>query len=295
VVWDHTNFLTDLSGQYANCKMLDKKGKEVVADRLTPEGGTVVIAIDTIEGAASDVDTVNGYIRTVIKRWTDNRQHHSQIGSAAKIGCSVRPTCSGYAVIACAFSSGAANIVKTNPPTTTAYPTRRPEPTTRYVFTARPETTTRKWWPTTARPVDTTTKRAGPDWDDDSRFPSEIPRALAFTPEQYKLAEEIMGKKWDRAHFLENLSGFETDCSMIGKNDWTFSKTQKIIRGQGLKITGLYGSAPNVGSTPDALKQILSNFKPVTTAKSIGCSVIPDCRTSGHAMQVVVSCLYEEH
>ena len=23
-------------------------------------------------------------------------------------------------------------------------------------------------------------------------------------------------QKWDRSHFLENLSGFETDCGMIG-------------------------------------------------------------------------------
>jgi len=80
----------------------------------------------------------------------------------------------------------------------------------------------------------------------------------------------------------------------VGKSDWPFDYKKKIEREVKLKITGQYGSAENKGSTPDAMKAIMSSFKPVLNAHSIGCSVIPHCRT-GAVMNVVVACLYEEN
>jgi len=191
--------------------------------------------------------------------------------NAKRFGCSVRPGCSGFAVIACVFSSGAGGS-KTQAPV--------------------PYYSTRSPWPATKDPWDDPNVKK----DDDKKagFGDEIPKALAFTPDQYNTAEQIMGKKWDRAHFLENLSGFETDCNMIGKRDWPFDYAKKMEREEKIKITGQYGYATNKGSTPDALKEILRNFKPVFNAKSIGCSVIPDCRT-GSTMQVVIACLFEEN
>jgi hypothetical protein len=128
-----------------------------------------------------------------------------------------------------------------------------------------------------------------PDW-----WLHEKPKALAFTAEQYKVAEQIMGKQWDRSHFLENLSGFETDCKMIGKGDWPFDHMKKMAREQKIKITGQYGVADNKGSTQDALTEIVRQFKPLTNVKAVGCSIIPHCYTSATTMKVVVSCLYEE-
>jgi len=267
IEWDPTNFLVDLSGEYANCNYLNQKG-EVQVSRKTPEGAPVVMVVDSVQGKEADVNSVNEYIREIIKRWSTSGTYNRQINDNKRIGCSVRPACSGYAVIACAFSTGV--------PDARPQPTLRPPPIVYY---------------TTQRPYDLKTQ-----WDEPKRpgFLEEKPKALAFTPDQYKLAEEMMGKHWDRAHFLENLSGFETDCSMIGRRDWPFDYAKKMERELNMKITGQYGYTVNKGSTPDALREILRGFKPVQNAKEIGCSVIPHCRTTGDTMQVVVACLYEE-
>jgi hypothetical protein len=270
--WDPTNYLVDLSGEYANCNQLHQKG-EIQVDRKNPDGSKVVVVIDNTPGKDSDVNAVNTYIAEVLRRWSSTRLYHNQMQNAKRFGCSVRPGCSGYAVIACVFSSGGGGGAD-----------------------SRPQTPPQPYYRTTRKPVD--------PWDDPNvkkdddkkpGFGDEKPKALAFTPEQYSTAEQIMGKKWDRAHFLENLSGFETDCSMIGRTDWPFDYAKKVEREEKIKITGQYGHTMNKGSTPDALKEILRNFKPVSNAKSIGCSVIPHCRTSGATMQVVIACLFEEN
>jgi hypothetical protein len=255
--WDPTNFLTDLSGEYANCNQLNHKG-ELQVDRKTPEGASVVVVIDSTPGKDSDVNAVNGYIAEVIRRWASTRLHQNHIQANKRVGCSVRPACSGYAVIACVFSSGGG--VNPKP-----YPSDKP-----YVSTTK-------------------------DWEHDKPDPYEKPKALAFTPDQYRTAEEIMGNTWDRAHFLENLSGFETDCAMIGRADWAFDYVKKTMRQEKLKITWQFGYTANKGSTPDALKEILQKFKPVMNAKNIGCSIIPHCPTQGSSMQVVIACLFEEN
>lgn len=122
--------------------------------------------------------------------------------------------------------------------------------------------------------------------------------ALAFTPQQYSLAESITGNKWDRSHFLENLSGFETDCAMIGESDWPFAKARPVARDAGLTVLGTFGYTENKGSTQEALVTILSDFKVIRYASKVGCSVIPDCASDvgrgTRRMYVVVSCLYEE-
>jgi hypothetical protein len=287
LIWDPSNFLTDLSGQYANCKLLHEQGTQLVADRRTPEGASVVLVFDSIEGSGSDVNAVNGYIQEVIKRWVASRQYHAQVVRSDKVGCSVRPGCSVHAIVVCAFSS--ADKGGGGTPSTPPWPTN--PPTTWWRRTTRQDFTS-PWRPDFSTLGYRTTSNG---FQPDNTPPAyEKPKALAFTPQQYELAEEIMRKKWDRAHFLENLSGFETDCGMVGAVGWTFDFAQKICRERDMKVTGLYGSAPNRGSTPDALKQILTAFKPAPRAKSIGCSVIPDCPLSSGGLQVVVSCLYEE-
>jgi len=271
--WDPTNFLTDLSGNYATCHHIHQKG-EMQADRNSPEGLTVTVVIDTTEGRESDVSHVNNYISDVITRWMYNRQHHVQMMKARRVGCSVRAACSGYAVITCAFSSG----VKLPPQTIW---TRPPQP----IWTPYP---TRRSYPAMTTRIENDAPR------DDDWWLREKPKALAFTADQYRLAESMMGKRWDRSHFIENLSGFETDCAMTGRNDWPFDQMQKMSREQNIKLTGQYGVADNLGSTEDAILEIMRQFKPVTHVRSIGCSVIPHCYTSATTMKVVVACLYEE-
>jgi len=123
--------------------------------------------------------------------------------------------------------------------------------------------------------------------------PDGKPKALAFTPQQYRMSEQITGNRWDRSHFLENLSGQETDCAMITAPDWPFSTAHRTAREHGMKVVGLYGWTENRGSTPDAMRTILYNFKEISSAKNVGCSIIPDCIVD-QRMYVVISCLYQE-
>ena len=68
---------------------------------------------------------------------------------------------------------------------------------------------------------------------------------------------------WDRSHFLENLSGFETSCAMIIRDDWDFAHATEVAGERGMRISGVYGSARNRASTPRALREILHHMKKV--------------------------------
>jgi len=72
--WDNTNFLVDLAGHYANCDQLRNSG-EIRVDRRTPEGETISGFVDNIDGDRADVDAVNGYIRSLVHRWTSARTY----------------------------------------------------------------------------------------------------------------------------------------------------------------------------------------------------------------------------
>lgn len=272
--WDTTNFLVDLSGEYANCNYLNQRGP-MKADRKTPEGAPVTVVIDTTQGKDTDVTSVNQYITDVISRWETSRQYHTQIREARRVGCSVRPACSGYAVIACLFSSGQGQGLSQG----------QDNDRGNFQLPKRPPTEIKNPWEDRENQKEQYKR---------PEFLDEKPKAEAFTPDQYRTAESIMGKTWDRAHFLENLSGFETDCSMTLRTDWPFNYAKEMMHKEKIKITGQYGHAVNKGSTPDALREVLSSFKPIHNAKSIGCSLIPHCR-NGPTMYVVVSCLYEEN
>jgi ssDNA-binding Zn-finger/Zn-ribbon topoisomerase 1 len=305
--WDPTNFLIDLSGEYANCNYLNRKGRLDV-DRTTPTGAPVVIYIDTIEGSKSDIDAVNIYIRDVIKRWTTDRNYRNQMMNSKLVGCSVRPACSNNAVIACIFSNDDGRKVTKRPSRNDDFdrevqfqipkkPDVVPEP--RPVVPVTPK----------LEPAPVTPKQEGQDLKqsstpgsqpltrDESLIELGEPKARAFTPEQYDVAESILGKKWDRSFFLEDLSGHETDCSMIGTASWPYDTVKKIAALKNMKITGQFGSFPNTGSTPDALKQILTKFQPDPNTRNFGCSIIPDCRGTGAGrdpMTVVITCLYQQ-
>ncbi|ELU14596.1 hypothetical protein CAPTEDRAFT_180550 [Capitella teleta] len=125
----------------------------------------------------------------------------------------------------------------------------------------------------------------------------EKTKARAFTPEQYSLAEDITGHKWDRSHFLENLSGLETDCAMMGRSDWPFAAATAEAAARSYHISGLYDYAVNYGSTEEAMVEILSRMKVIRGNAEVGCSLIPDCyggRGDIKEMFVVISCIFLE-
>jgi len=244
--WDRTNFLVDLSGHYANCNNLGTRGV-IRVDKQTPGGASIVGVVDSISGSQSDVDAVNGYVRSVVDSWIRSGQYNTEIRTADAFGCSVRPGCSGQVAVACLFSNARSSGI-----------------------------------------------------EDQNDRPIGDQRALAFTPHQYQLAEKMTGNKWDRSHYLENLSGYETDCSMVGSRDWPFTTALSETKNSGMRVVGTFGYSINAGSTQDAIVNILQNFKEIRYSKVVGCSVIPDCmfssgRGAQDEMYVVVSCLYEEN
>ena len=50
---------------------------------------------------------------------------------------------------------------------------------------------------------------------------------------------------------------------MIGNQDWPFNEVRKAEAETGKRLTAVYGSTPNEGSTDRALNRILANFKEV--------------------------------
>jgi len=81
--WDHTNFLVDLAGHYANCDRLGTSG-EIQVDRVTPEGETISGFVDNMEGAGTDVNSVNGYIRSLVDTWTSRRTYNNMVSHNTK-------------------------------------------------------------------------------------------------------------------------------------------------------------------------------------------------------------------
>lgn len=267
IEWDVTNFLVDLSGHYASCRALQQPMGLLTITRLTPQGQTIVGVVDSIEGKAHDINSVNNYIQQVIKRWGTAQLYYSQIENADVCGCSVRPGCGGQVVVACLFTPGGQ-----------APPTLKPRPPQELV-----------------RPTITHVDRPEKNPTEPEIVLVGQQKALAFTREQYAEAEAVMGRKWDKSHYLENLSGFETDCSMIGTTDWGFSYMKRVAVMLNVRIIGQYGVTRNKGSTPAALAEILATFKVLSNIREVGCSIIPHCiNPADRQMYVIVACLYEE-
>ena len=76
--WDNTNFLVDLAGQYANCDNLGTTGP-IRVDRKTPAGQTITGFVDNMDGSRTDVDSVNGYLRSLVDRWTAARTYDGMV------------------------------------------------------------------------------------------------------------------------------------------------------------------------------------------------------------------------
>ena len=84
-----------------------------------------------------------------------------------------------------------------------------------------------------------------------------------FADCKYHVVVSFFPQAWDRSHFLENLSGYETQCAMILAEYWDFPYATEMGKKYGMNVMGLYGSARNRGSTPRALEEILFGFKSV--------------------------------
>lgn len=265
IEWDSTNLLTDLAGNEVDCSITDTQIKQT--DKLTLSGEGIIAIIDYGEGTASDVNSVVEYIDNLLSSWPEKSDIANQIKQSHKVGCSVRPGCKGFLSVACLFSQSPQNIEAPKFSATTT------------VKTNEEQDELQQDEPQLDEPQND-------EYQDDAE--GDI-RALAFTEQQYDVAEQIIGTKWDRSHYLENLSGFDTNCAMIEANDWIFGR----LASPDMRLFGQFGWAENKGDTESALVEILSKFKHHSNIIDVGCSLIPDCLFNKR-MYVVASCLYQE-
>jgi len=80
----------DLSGHHAHCKVIRHRPGVREIQRRTPDGQTIVGAVDITEGKNLDRRAINGYIEEVLKRWETTNQFYAQV----KPICSVCSTAS---------------------------------------------------------------------------------------------------------------------------------------------------------------------------------------------------------
>jgi len=270
----------DLSGYYANCKYIDLRGEKNVK-MLTLEGQTITAGVDHIDGSRTDVDSVTEYVNRAVDQWMKSGIFHSLIRRSERFGCSVRPGCNRQVSISCFFSGKASGPAPAPAPQLIPYPIKNEtRPTIRdntCDHIRHYKGAGRRQFPLLELPTDLRGDRS----------------VLAFTKEQYRVIESEIGGTWDRTHYLENLSGFETDCWMISKSgDWPLNKS--LPKAHGKSLQGIFGSAPNEGSTLDAFCNIIMDLTKVYDGKKFGCSLIPDCiREPDKKMMVVMSCLCE--
>jgi len=76
--WDNTNFLVNLAGQYADCDRMGSS-REIRVDRKTPEGEAISGIVDSMDGAGTDVDSVDRYIRDLVDIWTSRRIYNNMV------------------------------------------------------------------------------------------------------------------------------------------------------------------------------------------------------------------------
>jgi len=55
---------------------------------------------------------------------------------------------------------------------------------------------------------------------------------------------------------------------MIGRDDWAFTRVHTVADERDMRLAGLFGWAPNEGSTDRALNRIMSNMKQVRRVRA---------------------------
>ena len=71
----------------------------------------------------------------------------------------------------------------------------------------------------------------------------------------------LVTKRWDRSHFLEDASGYDITCNMIGSTRWQFTKLEQVGRTKGKSTYGRYGYTPNNNNVEAAIVKILNDIR----------------------------------
>jgi len=105
IAWDSTEFLADMSEEFARCENVDRQGVAAVLKR-TPDEKTVVALLGTARGTLTDFASTILYVKHVIHHWVLSGDYNDEFLAAEKIGCSYKSGCDGYSVVSCLLSPG---------------------------------------------------------------------------------------------------------------------------------------------------------------------------------------------
>lgn len=146
-----------------------------------------------------------------------------------------------------------------------------------------------------------TPKYTGNDGFQGDKNPENIKdniRAVAYTPEEYTITEQVFTRLnsrivWDRSHLLENLSGGVTSCAMIGKTSYDASRAQTEAKSRGVSTAFIFGWTRRNGNTDNAVRELAlgwskSDWRVIQSAKKVGCSLAVGC--GGKQDILVASC-----
>lgn len=106
IAWDSTEFLGDLSEEFARCENVDHQGVASVAQE-TPDGKKVIALLGSTRGTLTDMAALVHYVKHVIHHWVLSGDYNDEFRAADSIGCTYKPGCDGYMVVSCLLSPGA--------------------------------------------------------------------------------------------------------------------------------------------------------------------------------------------
>jgi len=105
IQWDSTEFLADLSEEFARCENVHRRGVSAVS-QATPDGQEVIALLDVTRGTLRDYVAVSVYVKHIIHHWILSGAYNKDFRAAQKIGCSAKHGCDGYTLVSCLLSPG---------------------------------------------------------------------------------------------------------------------------------------------------------------------------------------------
>jgi hypothetical protein len=105
IVWDSTEFLSDLSEEFARCENVERLGVASVSKK-TPDGEHVIALLGKTRGTLTDFVALVPYVKHVIHHWILSGEYNDEFRAAEKIGCSSKHGCDGYSLVSCLLTPG---------------------------------------------------------------------------------------------------------------------------------------------------------------------------------------------
>jgi len=107
IVWDSTEFLPDLSEEFARCENVERHEGVASVSQKTPDGEAVIAVLGSTRGILTDYVATQVYVKDVIHHWILSGDYDHDFLAAEKIGCSYKHGCNRtHTLVSCLLSPG---------------------------------------------------------------------------------------------------------------------------------------------------------------------------------------------